>query len=271
MRLELGQVEQVAHEALQPARLGDDHVGRLSVVLDRPVLDGFGKPADGGERGPQVVRDRQEEVTLSGAPVLEALGHVVDGAGQRCELGIVVAPDRDAACELARRDAAGDLHGLHQRASHATAHLPRHQRGDEQRRAAGDDEVAPAGPEAADVTGEQDGERAGEAVQPFPFRRRQRDGCNGVDEVAHPTRGRLPGLDRRHVDVLRGEPLGQRGDPVAKAVDAYQVGVLELERGADDAQHSEGTSRRRPWTTSGSRPPRPAGTVPGCVPRCGSG
>ena len=162
-RLELGQVEQVANEALQPARLRDDHVGRLPVVLDRPVLYRLGEAADGGERRAQVVRHRQQEVTLPGPAVLQALGHVVDGAGQRRELGVVVAAYGDAARQLAGCDAARHLHRLHQRAGHAAAHLPRHQRGDEEGRAAGDDEVAPTGPEPADVAGQEDGEGATEA------------------------------------------------------------------------------------------------------------
>ena len=56
-----------------------------------PSLMASAKPADGGQRRPQVVRDRQEEVALPGPAVLQALRHVVDGAGQRGELGVVVA------------------------------------------------------------------------------------------------------------------------------------------------------------------------------------
>ena len=58
-------------------------------------------------------------MALPGAAVLQALGHVVDGAGQRGELGVVAAPDRDPAGQLARRDAARRLHGLDQRPGHA--------------------------------------------------------------------------------------------------------------------------------------------------------
>ena len=70
------------NEALQAARLRDDHVGRLPVVLDRSVLYRLGEAADGGERRAQVVRHGQQKVTLPGPAVLQALGHVVDGAGQ---------------------------------------------------------------------------------------------------------------------------------------------------------------------------------------------
>ena len=140
--------------------------GRLRAVLDRPVLNGLGEATDGGQRRAQIVRDRQEEMALPGAAVLQALRHVVDGAGERGELGIVAAADGDPAGQLARGDAACHLHRLDQRAGHASAHLPRHQRGHDQRRAPGDDEVAPARPEAADVAGREDGERPFERDAP---------------------------------------------------------------------------------------------------------
>ena len=67
----------------------------------------------------------------------------------------------------------------------------------------------------------------------------ERDRRDGVDEVALATRRRLPRLDRGHVDVLLREPVGQRRHDVAEAVDPDDVGVLELERLAHDAQHRE--------------------------------
>ena len=84
------------------------------------------KPRMDVERGAQVVRHREQEMPFPGAAVLEALRHVVDGAGQRGELGVVAVSDGHPAGELARRDAAGHLHRLHQRTGHAAAHLPRH-------------------------------------------------------------------------------------------------------------------------------------------------
>ena len=68
LRLELGQVEQVADQAFQPPRLGDDHLGRLGVVLNGAVLDGLGEATDRGERGAQVVGDRQEELAFPARP-----------------------------------------------------------------------------------------------------------------------------------------------------------------------------------------------------------
>ena len=46
LRLELGQVEQVPDEPLQPPGLGDDHVGRLGAVLYGAVLNRLGEAAD---------------------------------------------------------------------------------------------------------------------------------------------------------------------------------------------------------------------------------
>ena len=45
--VELGQVEQVAHEAFEPARLGGDDPGRLGRVGRRPVAHRLGEPPDG--------------------------------------------------------------------------------------------------------------------------------------------------------------------------------------------------------------------------------
>ena len=193
---------------------------------------------------------------------------------KRRELGVVVAADGDAARQLAGRDATGHLHRLHQRAGHAAAHLPCHQRGDEQRRAAGDDEVAPAGPEPADVAGQEDGEGATQAKarrQALALRLRQGDRGHGVDQVARPPRHRLPRLDRRHVDVLtRARRTGSGVTMLPRRSIADDLGILELEGLLHDAQRRRGTWSQ-PWRTSGSRPRRPAAVGPGCAPRCGSG
>ena len=58
-RLELGQVEQVAHQALQPSSLAQDDVAALGRVGQRAVGDRLGVPADRRERCSQVVAHRQ--------------------------------------------------------------------------------------------------------------------------------------------------------------------------------------------------------------------
>ena len=53
--IELRQLEQVAHQALEAARLGGDHCRRLRVVGGLALGDGLGEPSDRRERGAQVV------------------------------------------------------------------------------------------------------------------------------------------------------------------------------------------------------------------------
>ena len=86
-------------------------------VVGGAVGDGLGVAADRGERGAQLVGDRQQELALEALGPTEVRAQGVDGVGQLVELGglAAVAPGpwrRD--CRP--RDLAGGVHGPHDRA-----------------------------------------------------------------------------------------------------------------------------------------------------------
>ena len=93
MGVELGQVEHVADEPLEPLRLGGDHLERLGArlrVLDQPFPQRIDVAADRRQRRPQLVRDRHQEVPLLllglGEPrrhLAEAVREVADLAAAR--------------------------------------------------------------------------------------------------------------------------------------------------------------------------------------------
>ena len=67
MRVELGEVEDVADEPLEPVGLHGDHVERgvrASRVLDDALAQRVDVAADRRQRRPQLVRDRHQEVAL---------------------------------------------------------------------------------------------------------------------------------------------------------------------------------------------------------------
>ena len=88
--LEPGQVEQVAHRALEPPGLGVDDGHAAGDVVGGAVGQGVGVAADGGERGAQLVGDRQQEVALLVAGPLRRSLMALMARGQRGELGHVV-------------------------------------------------------------------------------------------------------------------------------------------------------------------------------------
>ena len=84
--LELGQVEQVAHQPFESPGLGQDDARRLPGVGRGAVGDGLGVAPDRGQRRAQVVRHRQQELALEPARPFERVGHLVDRPGQGVEL-----------------------------------------------------------------------------------------------------------------------------------------------------------------------------------------
>ena len=85
-RFEPGEIEQVAHEAFEAPRLGEDDVGRGARVGSGAVGDRLRIAADRGERRAQVVGHRQQELLLEALRPFERRGHRVDRAGEVGEL-----------------------------------------------------------------------------------------------------------------------------------------------------------------------------------------
>ena len=98
------EVEQVADEPLEPPRLGGDGRRRFSRVHGA-VLDRLGIAADRGERRLQLVADREEEVPLGLLRLPELRGELVEGAGERRDLGCTL--DRHRLWMRAAREAPG--------------------------------------------------------------------------------------------------------------------------------------------------------------------
>ena len=98
------EVEQVAHEPLEPPRLEQDRP-RCLVGAERPLAEPLGVAADRGQRRLQLVADREQEVPLALARGGELLGHLVEGLRERGELAR--RPSRAAASASRRRRARG--------------------------------------------------------------------------------------------------------------------------------------------------------------------
>ena len=95
------QVEQVADEPLEPPCLLADR-RRSLVAGEHAVLEPLGVAADRRQRRLQLVADREQEVALRLARLVELCGHVVEGLRQHRELG------RAAERHRIRRDALGE-------------------------------------------------------------------------------------------------------------------------------------------------------------------
>ncbi len=80
------QVEQVAHQPPEALGLDGEHVGRL-LRAHHPLAQRLGIPADRGQRRLQLVADREEEASLRRASRCELLGELVEGEGERGQLG----------------------------------------------------------------------------------------------------------------------------------------------------------------------------------------
>jgi hypothetical protein len=96
-RVELGELEEVVHQGGErlhrPSHLARVAPNRGEVFHD-PFVDGLHHGPQPCQRGPEVVRDRGDEVaapalqrSLPDDGCLEPLGHVVEGRGQRVQLG----------------------------------------------------------------------------------------------------------------------------------------------------------------------------------------
>ena len=89
MRVELRQVEDVAHEPLEPFRLEADHLERMRprrLVLHDALEQRVHVAADGRQRRPQLVRDGHQEVPLQGLGLFELRSHVPEPRRQMADL-----------------------------------------------------------------------------------------------------------------------------------------------------------------------------------------
>ena len=231
---EFGQIEQVSDQSLQSPGFRNDHSGRLGGVLDCPVGDGLRKAPDRRQWRPEIVRDGQQEMTLPVSRLFEALCHLVDGAGQRGRLGVVAVPQWHPALEVPRRDARRGVPRFHQRAGHATAQLPGHQRRDEKRPSSCDEEVAPARAHVAHIAGQDD-----DVLSPGPGRRTLSGGEGEGDRCSSEGQRTVLARDTVSVEetlwhqVLRGQSgrYCRREDPSCDG-DVDYLGILQLQNPA---------------------------------------
>ena len=91
--VEAREIQEIANEALEPARFATDHrrraLARIGIrVVECAVGQCLGIAPDRRERRAQVVRDREEERALAPARFLELRGHAVEGVPERGEVGI---------------------------------------------------------------------------------------------------------------------------------------------------------------------------------------
>ena len=226
-RVELGQVQQVGDEPLEAAGLGGDDRGGPRGVGGRPVGDRLRIAPDRGERGPQLMGDRQEELALGVAHPGEVGRHRVEAVGQRPEFGVVPRAGPHPGVEVAGRDPLGGVDRPHER--HGDP--PAQEQGDEQRaeeQRGGQDEVVARPGGAAHVARHEDHRRA----------RAERRGGPGLRsaDARHGggAGGREEGVDRGGVDLEggRGQRSGERAGEVVE-----EVGPVEVPHAHDDAVH----------------------------------
>ena len=93
VRLEAGQVEQVADEPVEPAHLLVHGLQRLVELVgaDDALGDGLDVAGDGGERRAQLVGDAHQEVALELVDLAQAVDHPLEPGRQLAELVVGVA------------------------------------------------------------------------------------------------------------------------------------------------------------------------------------
>ena len=93
VRVQLREVEHVADEPLEPDRLAGDDVERGALelrVVEEPVADRVDVTLDRGQRRPQLVRDRHQELPLALLGRGEPRGHLVEALGEVADLVVAV-------------------------------------------------------------------------------------------------------------------------------------------------------------------------------------
>ena len=93
VRLEAGEVEQVADEPVEPAHLLVHGLERLVELsrADDALGDGLDVAGDGCERRSQLVGDSHEEVALELVDLAQAVDHALEPGGELAELVVGVA------------------------------------------------------------------------------------------------------------------------------------------------------------------------------------
>ena len=93
VRLEPGQVEQVADQPVEPAHLLVHGLERLVELVgaDHALGDGLDVARDGGERRPQLVGDAHQEVALELVDLAQPVDHALEPGGELAQLVVGVA------------------------------------------------------------------------------------------------------------------------------------------------------------------------------------
>ena len=199
-RLQLGEVEQIGHQPLEPPRLRRDHLGRPLRVAGA-VGDGLGVPADRRERGAQIVAHRQQELLLEGPRPFERARHLVHVARQLIELVAATAAHRQPRGQLARGDAGRRSRGRLDRSRDPPPDEHRGEQRDRRRRCRCDHEVPGRGSEPdVGTSGEYDGAAP---------RIAQVDRCSGHHQFALVGAHEPPVDEAVDVEQVRGDAVRQ--------------------------------------------------------------
>ena len=212
-----GEVEQVADEALEPARLAVDHRPR-SGGLEHPVLERLRVAADRGERCLQLVAHGEEERPLGLLGAAELPGEVVERRRER--RGLARARDRErlgrrTCCERPAR--VGDA-----------CDGPRDRPREEQR----DDGGEPGADEPGDA--EPEGERR-------PVGGQLRRGPQEDDRLVAVPAGRVEEARATHLDAAARDAPGAQSLGARRRVGGAPLGPGSGSRAA--ARRSRGTHR----------------------------
>ncbi len=134
-----GEIEQVADEALEPARFEEDRASRV-VGREGPLAEPLGITANRRQRRLQLVADREQEVPLALTGRGKLVGHLVERLRQRGELSrtLLGDPARRLSC---RKRVARLGHPPH-RPDDRTRDPEREHRGKDRPRKAGKEQIA---------------------------------------------------------------------------------------------------------------------------------
>ena len=132
VRLEAGQVEQVADQPVEAAHLLVHGLERLVELVgaDHALGDGLDVARDGRERRPQLVRDAHQEVALELVDLAQAVDHALEPGGELAELVVGVALADHVHVEVAAGHLVGRAADHAQRLGDAAGDVGRQDQGD---------------------------------------------------------------------------------------------------------------------------------------------
>ncbi len=191
LRVEAGEIEQVADQAFEALRLAQHHAADMRGLVRRHDVVGqrLGVAGDRGERGAQVVGHRQQELALSTLGVAQGVGEEVDGFADLDDLRRALRRQGDVAVAGGQRVRGGG------RAAQRAGHPVRDEQTDHRRQPARDEQRPDEPPDGAVVLGH----RVDAALyrdEATPNGRPALDEHGGAVDVAGA------------VDVLTGEDVG---------------------------------------------------------------